>query len=184
MATAHTVINNFIKKGFNMLGSGCYAAVFESNTDPNLVYKVGVRTSDPFLSYIKDQSLTNNPHFPRIHKLFVYDTWYMAEMERLEPVPSHKVYLSKEIRSLVSEKLDQVKELKLTAELRMLTDRIRNLAEQLDCKIDLHQGNIMMRGLTPVITDPLCDNDIYTEWDLENWLGKNKNYQRNASCSC
>ena len=175
MATAHTVISNFKRKGFNLLGHGCYAAVFDSNVDPNLVYKIGVRSSDPFIDYISDVALQNNPHFPRIYDIMVQDDWYLVQMERLEPIPSHKTFLSNEIRSLVKEDGDTLVHLKLSTELLSITDRIRELAEALDVKVDLHPGNIMMRGVTPVITGPLCDHDIYSEWALENWMHQKYN---------
>ena len=183
MATAHTVINNFTRKGFRMLGHGCYAAVFDSNVDPNLVYKIGVRISDPFLNYIQETKLKSNPHFPRIYDVMCGDDWYLVKMERLEPIPSHKTFLSNEIRSLVKEEGDALVHLTPTHELMSIAHHIRTLAESLEVKVDLHQGNIMMRGTTPVITDPLCDYDIYSEWALENWFGQKNKGQRNASWS-
>lgn len=183
MATAHTIINNFSKKGFKMLGYGCYAAVFDSNVDPNLVYKIGVRASDPFLAYIKQDKLKTNPHFPRIYDILEEDSWYMVKMERLEPIPSHKALLSKDIRSLVEEDGDTLSLLTPTHDLMAIAHHIKTLAESLEVKVDLHAGNIMMRGTTPVITDPLCDYDIYSEWALESWFGQKKRSQRNASWS-
>jgi len=184
MATAHTVINNYTRKGFKMLGHGCYAAVFESNTDPNLVYKVGARVTDPFLAYIQEPSLINNPHFPRIYEIFTDETWYLVKMERLEPTPSHKIEMSSELSSVVRGTSNTLQHLKPSHELYSIAHQIRELADRLDAKLDLHQGNVMMRGTTPVITDPLCDHNIYSEWALENWFGQQRNKeQRNASWS-
>lgn len=183
MSAAHTVINNFMRKGFNLLGHGCYAAVFESNTDPNLVYKVGAVSSDPFLVYIQAAGLKDNPHFPKIYEIMEYDNWYLVKMERLEPIPYHKTFLSSEIRSIVKEKTDALVHLAPTPELQAVAAHIRKLSDDLDVKIDLHQGNIMMRGLVPVITDPLCHHDIESEWALENWFGQKNKKQRNASWS-
>lgn len=183
MATAHTVIDNFIRKGFRMLGNGCYAAVFDSNVDPNLVYKIGVRASDPFLAYIKQDELRANPHFPRIYDIMEGDNWYLVKMERLEHIPSHKTFLSNEIRSLVEDEGDALVHLAPTPDLMSIAAHIRNLAEDLYVKVDLHAGNIMMRGNTPVITDPLCDYDIYSEWALESWFDRKNKGQRNASWS-
>ena len=99
------------------------------------------------------------------------DNWYMVKMERLEPIPSHKPFLSNEIRSLVEEEGDVLVHLTPTHELMSIAHHIRTLAESLKVKVDLHAGNIMMRGTTPVITDPLCDYDIDSEWELESWFG-------------
>jgi len=184
MATSHTVINNFTSKGFKLLGHGCYAAVFDSKYDPNLVYKVGITTSDPFLAYIRQKSLVSNPHFPIIYDIIEADSWYLVKMEKLEPLPYHKIELSNQIRSLVDDDVNMLTSFSPTSDLLNITDKIRELADILDVKVDLHQGNIMMRGLVPVITDPLCDHDIYSEWALENWFGqKNKEQRCSASYS-
>jgi hypothetical protein len=183
LATSHTVINNFIRKGFYLLGYGCYAAVFESKTDPNLVYKVGAQVTDPFLAYIKNTPLQGNPHFPRVYSCDVFDSWYLVTMERLDPIPDHKLLVPADIRSIVDGEQKPLKCIQDNKSLQAIAAEIRAMAEWMDVKVDLHQGNIMMRGTVPVITDPLCDKNIYSEWALENWFGQKDKEQRNASWS-
>lgn len=165
MFTGHEVIQEFIDQGFELLGSGCYAAVFASKTDPNIVYKVGVNVEDPFLGYIGLNLAGLNEHFPKIHRLCIMDDYYIAVMEALTPLPVHKYTISESIRKEVKYPAGEV-----TAAMAELICEIKKLAESNGHKIDLHNGNIMLRNLTPVITDPLCDTEISSEWSLEGWL--------------
>lgn len=180
MSTAKNVINNFMSKGFTLLGHGCYAAVFDSNSDPNLVYKVGVTTSDPFLDYIKlKKDFLENPHFPKIYSTYIdmSNDWYLVTMEKLETVPSHKIGISNEISTLINDSSAITSiTIKKTKELVSLTAQINKLVNSIpDIRLDIHQGNVMMRGVTPVITDPLCGLDINSGWELESWFAqKNK----------
>ena len=104
MATAKSIMDNFIKKGFPLLGAGAYAAVFDSKVDPNLVYKIGSTLNDPFLAYLDlKEELAGNPHFPKIYSTYIdkENDWYMVKMEALTPIPDHKRPVVKEIRKLI-----------------------------------------------------------------------------------
>lgn len=166
MSTGISVIKSFLRRGFRMVGDGCYAAVFESNQDPNLVYKVGNTACDPYLTYI--QANIDSPSFPRVHKTYIdYDNdYYIVVMERLDPVPEHKhgtlpVNIRKQFTGEVSADTD----------MQPVIDLVTRL---LDCcsdfKLDLHAGNIMMRGLVPVVTDPLAHEEIDDSFDLSLWM--------------
>lgn len=167
MFTGHEVIQDFLDQGFELLGNGCYAAVFASKTDPNVVYKVGVNVEDPFLDYINLTSFEANEHFPKVHKLHLMEDYYIAVMEALTPVPHHKISVCDNIRKAArsSAYADDV-----TINMVELITEIQKLANRTGNKLDLHDGNIMMRGFTPVITDPLCGTNIYSDWSLEGWL--------------
>lgn len=168
MSAAFTVVKNFMRKGFHLSGCGYYAAVFESQQDPNLVYKVGRTTYDPFLLYAAQTEFRSNPHFPRIYKLTVFDDWYIAQIEALTPVPEHKRALTKRIsESAYKNELSMLE----SESLRQLISRIKQLVEtNKDLQLDLHPGNIMMRGIVPVITDPISEYSLYTASDMESWF--------------
>lgn len=173
MSSAFTVVRNFIKQDFKLAGVGYYSAVFESNVDPNIVYKVGRTLKDPFLDYISMPRLKHNPHFPRVLSLHKdYDNyWYMATIEALTPIPEHKKTLAKTVRDSVHS-LDKVS---LPEQLKQLLNEVVLFAENDDSvSIDLHSGNIMMRGNTLVITDPLAEHYLYTASDMENWFEQRK----------
>lgn len=173
MATGLTVIKNFGRKGFRLLGNGCYAAVFESDSDPNLVYKVGITTDDPYLTYI--QSDIKSAHFPKVHKLFVdaENDYYIVQMERLSPIPEHKRSLVSSIRKQFEGEADTAAEY---APVIDLVNVLLNAYE--DIKLDLHEGNIMMRGYTAVITDPLSHDHISEDRDLDLWMDNHGNFLR------
>lgn len=174
MTTAFTVASNLINKGFRILGEGYYSAVYESNYDPNLVYKIGRTLDDPFLVYVSDTEIKNNIHFPKLYDLYIdnENDWYLAKMECLTPLPDHKKTVAQTIESYAK---DQINSVALSNDMKYLLERIYNISEQHDFKLDLHEGNIMMRGVTPVITDPLAEKDLYTHYDMSHWLSKRCN---------
>lgn len=164
MSAGIQVIKNFVRKGFRMAGSGCYAAVFESNSDPNLVYKIGITCTDPYLKYI--QSNISSPYFPRIYSSHI-DTvhdYYIIQMEHLDKLPDHKLTLAKTMREQFVEGCSD-------SNLRSIVDCVQALLEADETlTLDLHEGNIMMRGLVPVITDPVANYEISEDLDLDNWM--------------
>lgn len=159
--TARKVIQNFQNKGFNLLGIGCYASVFESNTDPNLVYKIGVNRRDPWLEYIKTNVKSN--YFPKIYSIHHYYDGYLCLMERLYYVPYTLEKEKKKLKEFSCKEAESVyKVIK-----GLVSDTVR---------IDLHDGNIMMRANRQlVITDPLAETYIDSGTDLENWQKWNSN---------
>jgi hypothetical protein len=168
MTTGTQVIKNFMKRGFKLLGDGCYAAVFESNTDPNIVYKVGNNAQDPYLEYINAH--IDSEYFPKVHKAYIdYDnSYYVVIMERLEPLPDHK---RKAVEHTFSEQFEGNQQ--VPPDMQVIVDHINKLLEGCnDLKLDLHAGNIMLRGLTPVITDPVCHDEIDDYYDLSIWMDK------------
>ncbi len=169
MSTAFTVVRSFERKGFKFLGCGYYAAVFESNVDPNLVYKIGRTLSDPFLEYATNSALKQNPHYPRIYDLYtdVDNDWYLVKMEALVPLPEHKYSFATKVSSFARE---EIIDTDISPEMNQLIDEIKRMSKLDDSvNIDLDRGNIMMRGVTPVITDPLAEYYLETELDMEQW---------------
>jgi hypothetical protein len=168
MATGLRVIKNFIKRGFRLLGDGCYAAVFESNTDPNLVYKIGNTVQDPYLDYINANIASK--HFPRIHKTYIdyENNYYLVIMERLDPLPVHKR------KTLTLDLLEQFTGDKQTScAMLEVVEHVNKLLNEFGAiKLDLHSENIMMRGINPVITDPLSHDEIEDSYDLSIWMSK------------
>jgi len=177
MTTAKTVAKHFLDKGFRLLGSGCYAVVFDSKTDPNLVYKIGSTLSDPFLVYAKLQNkFVDNPHYPKIYSIYE-DTehdWYMVKMEALTKLPHHKY----EVITRVKKFMRHYDGVVLTKPMEDLVNEISKLLEKHpEIQLDLHNENIMMRGTTPVITDPLSETDIPTNQDTQGWFLEEEVYE-------
>lgn len=169
MGTAYTVVRNFAKNKFKLLGAGYYAAVFESSVDPNLVYKIGRTINDPFITYATSTEYSNNIHFPKIYDIYfdIEDDWYIAKMEALTPLPEHKYSLAKAIEKFAK---GEAEGSELSCDLRKLLSGVSKLSEACEFAIDLHRNNIMTRGTTIVVTDPLAGYDLFTESDMQTWI--------------
>jgi hypothetical protein len=165
MSAAFNIYKNFIKNGFEHLGSGYYSAVFASKQDPNIVYKLGTRITDPCLLYL--QANYNNKHFPKIHNLHIEKTYYIATMEHLTPLPVEKWHIADDIAEAVKFNIAD----RHDNELDVLVSKIQQLRDSNSSfEVDIHPKNVMLRNnIIPVITDPFSEEDIDEETDLETW---------------
>ena len=167
--------------GYEKLGFGIFSGVF-AKPGEKFVLKVN-RRPDCYLDFVKKLSRNMNPHLPRVGTIRIYNEgdsknkWYVIPLEKLEEItledhisrydvlfvlsralmldPKH-MYLSSEVRPLLpappEEIYDRLKDRfnKLDSALKFVEDNFYNV-----CNIDLHEGNIMLRGDTIVITDPV-----------------------------
>lgn len=154
MATAFTVIKNAIKHNLKLIGAGRYSAVFQLNDYE--VLKIGSDLKDPFLDYINILSEYPSNHFLKVNSIYKADNYYIANIEKLSP--SGKVDLDH-----------------LSIPISILTDNLKK-----ESKLDLHSENIMLRkDGTIVLTDPLCQTDMYDVLDVSDWLEYHYNYISN-----
>lgn len=167
--------------GYEKLGYGIFSGVF-AKPGEKFVLKVN-RKSDCYLDFVGKLSRNMNPHLPRVGKIRVYNEednnkkWYIIPLEKLEEItlenhisrydvlfvlsralmldPKH-MYLSSEVKPLLPASpeviYNRLKDRfgKLNEALKFVEDNFYNV-----CEIDLHEGNIMLRGNTIVITDPV-----------------------------
>lgn len=168
MGTGFRVVRN-AQKHMRFLGNGCYAAVFA--LDDERVVKIGTNVEDPWLEYVK--SLEDNPHFPRVYRLRIFNGYYIAEMERLEPT---SFALHSIVRSLSDWiRFDTPLDFKPSNQLELAKRYIRSFSDKY--RLDIHSGNFMYRPSTIsktditriVITDPLAQEEIHENKDLEEW---------------
>lgn len=158
MSYYETVIESLDSKGYELLGHGCYAAVFAMKSSNNVI-KVGSTVSDPFLLYASCSTLKNNPHFPRIKKLWIneYLDYYVCIMESLT---------SKECYDFISEFNNKTF---TSADSKEIYKTIQKLLNQYTyTRLDMHLGNVLYRNNTPVIVDPLAEEDI--DDNFEAWM--------------
>lgn len=145
MATAFTVIKNAIKHNLKLLGAGRYSAVFELNNYE--VLKIGSDINDPFLDYLDIIKTNPSIHFLKVNELYKSDNYYIAKLEKLHH--NNKINLSS-----------------LSSSISVLSNNIKSCS-----KLDLHSENIMCRADgTLVLTDPLCQIDMYDVLDVSDWL--------------
>lgn len=158
-----------ISNGYEELGAGIYSVVFGRPGD-NIVIKVGQDTpeEDPWVDYVEWlRGYQNNPHFPRVGKIKWFTDkrgrkFYLVAIERL--AHDRSAYsVGEKLRSMD----DWVKSGAKVKDLERFYKDWRSWNKQLvqafidlrrkfpDYTIDFHQGNIMYRGKTEVLTDPL-----------------------------
>lgn len=145
-------------KGFKMIGEGHYSYVFSSESE-DFVVKVnnGERMDKGYLEFVEFcRQNKGNPHLPKIGTVKKYDNWYIVFIEKLEEFEElggySKIKLVVDIKdeadnwktSITGDIAKQVKDCgKLLKQIKYLGDD------------DFHVDNLMKRGDTLVITDPL-----------------------------
>lgn len=145
MATAFTIIKNTIKNNLELLGAGKYSAVF--NLNKYQVLKIGSDINDPFLDYVNIINTNSHLNFLKIYSLYKSDNYYIATIEKLE----HSNTIDFNI---------------LDNPISILIDNKKSSS-----KLDLHDNNIMRRkDGTLVLTDPLCNVNMYDVLDVSDWL--------------
>ena len=149
------------KHGFNKVGSGSFGIVYEK---PGYPWLFKIFHIDPayleFLKWaIKNQS---NPYIPKIKGkiLKINNDTFAVRMEKLQRFND----TGNEKLELFYNKLLDLGYFGFTDEVRDWFDRnfpgfsdIIDALKKSKFKIDIHTGNIMMRGEVPVIIDPLFD---------------------------
>lgn len=163
--------------GYEKLGSGQTGDVFKK-PGSNYVLKLFTADDDPYLAFVKLAQENPNPHFPKfVGKLIrVTSGYYAIRMEQLthDANPNHiklvEWYVDK--RAEFGYASDE----KMTANNKLLIQtmnevnkmfeeqpRLREACDLIAYELirgdgfysDLHKGNIMSRGSTLVISDPV-----------------------------
>lgn len=154
-----------VAQGFARVGTGLFAAVYEKPGYPWLFKLFNYDTAyEKYIRWvIKNQ---NNPNVPKIKgKLFpINNNTYVIRMEKLTPINFSAV--GQDIIKLVSI-LDNFENTKSTRKniwvqenypgIWAILRELERISHHHDVVPDIHHENIMMRGTTPVITDPLYD---------------------------
>ena len=178
---------NYIQQhGFKRLGTGTFANVYEKPGYP-WVFKL-FKDDDPYIWYYKYcRANQNNPHVPRIkgNLIKISDDTFCVRMEKLTPYPETPEYkkLYDHIRYALYQLLDDAysgvidplgwqpneKEIIRRQEaLHFLKHTYPQLYKVLvdlanhgtDWDLDLHDNNLMLRGNTIVITDPIAHTSL------------------------
>lgn len=155
------------ENGFKLLGSGGFANVYERSGYP-WVFKIF--TGDPaYMTWLKYVAAhQNNEHVPKLRgKPFkINDTTYAIRMEKLTPLPNN--FTDDPILDAVmygGVPLTRKSERTITdaghTDLVAVLKAIMQIAyADKNYNTDLHRHNLMMRGNTAVITDPLADRRV------------------------
>jgi hypothetical protein len=184
-ATVHDVLK---EKGYSPVGRGMYATVYAHPQLP-YVLKIFKVEDHAYLNFVKMVKKHNNDHFPKFRGLpmrIPNTEYYGIRMERLtewEPNTREDKLENRLDKALVhiSGLVDDLPDWRKISTLpddqvtkKLLSDFFERWPQFLDALIllqeferttrevyfDLHSGNIMKRGSTPVITDPFSSG-----WD-------------------
>lgn len=164
------------------ISSGMYASVNKHKKDPHMVIK-HTRQADPYNKYVEalvqSQKWKENPHFPRIYVRGTQDHSYT--MEKLIPFGDleldelenyFKNHFDAEYNTHQLDKHDitytmadmfrsRIPEHISDELLKEAIEWLRELSNQLDVHLDLHNNNFMWRrgpyGIQLVFTDPFSE---------------------------
>lgn len=167
--------NRLRKEGWKVAGRGAYARVFQKD---GVVLKVAVDDPayDKYLAYVLAHQ--DNPYFPKVYDVKRYEgvhymppvadelAWFKPLGSNVTTVMMEQLGKSKGKARKFSEKAadaarpwtnehikaDNPHEQELFDVLYALRNDRRGYAVGLD----LHAGNILLRGNQPVVTDPVC----------------------------
>jgi hypothetical protein len=182
MSTVHKILKNALKN-MNYVGSGCYAAAFDSNKE---IVKIGADIFDPYLYYLREIKSLKNTHFPKFHSLYVdnYNEFYTVKLEKLYPLNDKQLKDYEQLYDWAVKGED--KPCWASEELEEAVNKIVDLADVIslqpsedleyegqtgDCRLDLHEANVMSRSDgTLVFTDPLSDAQMFDAPAIEEWI--------------
>ncbi len=161
----------YAAQGFKVIARGASALVLG---DGNSIIKIGP-TSDCWLNFAKAAQHASNPHLPKIQDIEIHGKHYLAHIEKLKDTgerfmksPIYKKIVAwmvvnakwKTPRDIYLGMYTPGQILKLS---NMLVAEEPQIVEALKlvmhskggCNFDLHPDNVMLRGNTVVISDPL-----------------------------
>lgn len=163
------------KEKYKCIGSGSFANVYARKGE-NQVLKIGNNPDDPWVRFAHKALVLYktrpNPWLPVIHDIAFFekepikgqrygDTYYVATMERLTRVPETEFSDSKaNYIATLTDNMDYraaIHVLKAIGVDPLFIEAMKLVSKLcLHGYVDLHSGNIMMRGKQLVITDPLA----------------------------
>ena len=160
------LVRKFLKRDYEILGRGCYSIVFKSK-DGKRAIKIGSTLSDPWLVYAQQVEHSSNLHFPKIYylKCCECENYYVAVTERLDQVKS----IDDSFNSFRDSMLNNYSNIASEREAVLLLNRLLNTMDY--ARLDLHLDNIMLRGDTFVLNDPLAEREV--DSSFEAWIEEN-----------
>ena len=153
--------------GFTHLGTGSYGSAYEHPSYP-WVFKVFKHDNSylKFYNYVRKNQ--HNPNLPKTKGSYIKigTDAYAVRLEKLTPITDDQYYKLQDLIDIFRDTFNP--KLKITDNVRSLIQQnpgIYEITNALynsktfgdDSHIDMHGGNIMMRGNTPVFIDPLVD---------------------------
>jgi hypothetical protein len=144
-------IRDWLDQDWRLIGQGCAARVYVHHSEPNLVTKLASH-KDGWIDYARYCMKHPNEHAPRIQTVTEYDSFYVADLERLEEISPYRfneICVGGYFKSA-------------EPSLRAWADEIRSIPPTALC--DFASANTMVRPSTRaiVITDPWFSRRVIT----------------------
>jgi hypothetical protein len=143
------------------LGSGIFGVTY-ARPGENFILKVYQtdRGYDSFLKFIKDHA--GSPFVPKLKgkPIHLPNNFTIVRMERLEEMSMDAYMAINHFLYSTSPIIRKVSTTELDTHFPGFTDFLLELkadAAQKNMALDMHMGNIMMRGNTPVVIDPYIE---------------------------
>lgn len=161
-ATIGEILSRF---GYNVLGSGMFGAVIDME---DFVLKVFRADDDAYLAFLDFCDEVDSPHLPNIlWDAQINEKMWAVCLEKLEPIDTWDnsfqgkltAHLYREINKYQYKlRDDETYHPKLPLDLRATMELMEEYRKNNDSSFwcDIHDGNVMLRGSTIVITDPWC----------------------------
>lgn len=142
-------------RGYTRVGDGAYSNVYAKGKDKRVI-KVGFVNTDNYIHFAQAVGIRNrNKHLPKIYSIRVYDVdptnpmsmpYYIVVMERLKH-DSENGYGSDQFYRQFRKPT--------TRNLREVRKVIAQIRREYKAFTDYSWSNVMWRGDTPVVTDPI-----------------------------
>lgn len=153
--------------GYEKAGHGLYANVF-IRPGENSVLKLFNAEDQAYIDFYNLVRNSNDIHFPKFKgRLMKITEWYYAaRMEKLEPLPPtmygfNTAIIMARLDDLLKDRRLNAQEERMLQFMREVQPGFIEVCEYLEKTLgenhylDLHAGNVMLRGDTMVVTDPV-----------------------------
>lgn len=155
-----------IDTGFVLLGSGAFSTVFEYD---NRVFKLNIQSpykTDGWYGYAMGAMKSNHPNCIKVHSIKNNGKLYCAEIEKLTPIfnpdstcpYTMKEWFTKDDHGNVTKIMEWLN-ISYTSAVDLIMI-VRRAKLETGGSLDIHGYNVMMRGDTIVISDPIAHADF------------------------
>lgn len=151
-ATLKDATKRLAASGYKCIGGGSFGDVFyKSGSD--YVLKLFTNNDRAYIAFVKLAVANPNKYFPKFYSslIRVNDKYSAIRMEYLEPLKGDFWY---DIKEYILYGKDETEEFMYDEELSTACNLIRGLLDD-GVGLDMKENNVMRRGNTPVITDPV-----------------------------
>jgi hypothetical protein len=155
-----------VNAGYKQLGRGQNAAVFHAPVDSH-VLKLFNSSDRAYIDFVKLATANPNPHFPKFYGRIIQVTpgYFAVKTELLQPFTGslHEVDVIDWYIMWARDKIDGANasfghydQIASQPDLKAACDLIAKFLAGTRYFCDVHSKNVMMRGETVVLSDPVC----------------------------